>query len=95
MTMKISAEDYEFLLYEDEIEGFSIIEHGEWVVDHKYEHKRVIVQHIESSKYYALYSSRSGSYYTEYYYDELEPDSEGMVELEEVVPVTKTIVEYV
>ena len=44
----------------------------------------------ESGKYYKYELSRSGSYYSDYYYKHME-DDEG-VELSEVKPVEKTIV---
>lgn len=92
--MKVSAELYE-LIFWDDAEGFTMIEDGDWEVDYKWQNKRVIVQHDETRKYYALYRSRSGSPYSEYYYDDVETDRDGMAELEEVRPVTKTIIEYI
>lgn len=66
--------------------GFELVEEGEWVNNYKdYDLKEDIYKHIESGKFYAYYGSRSGSYYSDYEYDN--PD-----ELVEVQPVeTKTI----
>lgn len=95
--MKVAEEFYNRLLHDDfdEEEGFTMIEEGDWVSDYKWENKRVIVQHIETESYYAVYGSRSGSYYSDYHYDEPDTDSNGMVTLDLVVPREKVIVEYV
>lgn len=95
--MKIDKELYNELSFSSEgesFEGFTVIEEGEWVVDGKYEHKRTVVQHDESQRYFALYESRSGSYFSDYHYDEIETDSEGMVELDEVFPEEVTTIQY-
>jgi hypothetical protein len=96
--MKMHEEVYDYLLdcYEGSSdEGFEVVEAGEWQVDHKYESKRNVVKHIESGRFFALYGSRSGSYFSHYEYEELETDKDGMVVLDEVRPVERTIVEYI
>lgn len=54
--------------YEDmdqvEAESFSIVEEGEWVQDHKYQHKTSIVKFKDL--YFAINESRAGSYYTDW-----------------------------
>lgn len=68
---------------------WQMIEDGDWVSDGKYDLTTSVVKHIESGKYYQYSLSRTGSYYSDYYYSH---HDDGGVELDEVVPVEKTVV---
>ena len=70
-------------------DGWLMIEDGEWVSDGKYDLKTSVVKHVESDKFYQYSLSRTGSYYSDYYYSHCD---DGFVELHEVKPVEKTVV---
>lgn len=92
--MKVTVEEYD-LIIDGDMEGFSTVEDEGWQVEHKYESKRVIVKHEDSGNYYALYQSRSGSYFSHYEYDEVDTDKDGLATLEQVFPHERTIIEYI
>lgn len=69
---------------------YKIIKKDDWVDDGKYSFCGVVFQVLETGKYYQQSYSRSGSYFTDYYYDYEDWPSE--VELDEVEPVEETIV---
>jgi hypothetical protein len=72
---------------DDEPEGFEIVSEGEYVSEGKWERREIIFSFC--GKNYTLVSSRSGSYYSDYYYaSEDWPDEQ---ECLEVVPVSRTI----
>lgn len=52
-------------------EGFTIEEDGQWEDDGKYSNRCVIVKHQD--KFYSLWQSRTGSYYSHYEYDSASP----------------------
>lgn len=68
-------------VFEEEV--FEHVEEGEWVQDCKYQYCTDVYLHIPSGRYVALHQSRSGSYHTDWYYND--PD------LSEVFKVTETI----
>lgn len=70
-------------LWGDESESIKIVEDGDWEVDGKYQNCRTIVKYQD--KHYAIYQQRSGSYFTEYNYDDEEVFE---VEPHEVVKIT-------
>ena len=51
----------------DEVESHVVVENGEWIDDGKWQHKSIIFQF--NDKYYKLIRSRSGSYFSDWYYD--------------------------
>jgi len=67
----------------DESSGFVAIEKGDWVVDYKYETCTHIFQRLSDGKYFALDRRRSGSYYSDYYYED--PEDLYEVEKQEVI----------
>ena len=69
---------------------WTMIEEGDWISSGKWEYQTCVVMNNESGKYYKYELSRSGSYYSDYYYKHMEDDKG--VELSEVKPVEKTIV---
>ncbi|MGM0846945.1 MAG: hypothetical protein ACQEUT_18455 [Bacillota bacterium] len=66
---------------------YSIIDQGDWINDGKYQNRETIFRY--KGKFYSIDEGRSGSYFTEYYYDSEDWPEE--VEATEVmqVPVTK------
>ena len=75
-------------IFEDFDEGMNtitIIAPGDWIEDHKYSRRATIVKYQD--KFYQIEESRTGSYYTDYHYEDPIVNE---VTPEEVV-VTKTI----
>lgn len=81
--MKFSKEDMVAITEDDYSEAYEVIEEGEWTQDNKYQHREIIFKY--QGKYYSLTESRSGSPFTDWYYDSDDWDDE--VEAPEVVPV--------
>ena len=79
----------EFESVEEEC-GWKVIKDGDWVCDGKWEFLNMVVQNEETGKYYSYDLTRSGSYYSDYYYQHTE---DGGVELTEVVPKEVTVVQ--
>lgn len=92
--MKLNLEDFEWVEEAPckEIEGcrWVKIEEGDWVSGGKWEYQTSIVFDTESSKFYRYELSRSGSYYSDYYYRHRE---DGYVVLEEVTQKERVVVE--
>lgn len=86
MNMTLTKEQTQ-QLWQQDLEGYELIEEGDWVVDGKYQLITIVVKHVETGKYYEYYLSRSGSPFSDYYYSF---EDEG-AELHEVELVTKTI----
>lgn len=86
-VIKLSKEETRSL-WREELDGYELINEGDWEVDHKWQHITQIVKHLESGKYYSFTLSRSGSPYSDYYYSYEDDGSE----LLEVKKVTKTVV---
>lgn len=60
---------------------FEVVVEGDWVQDHKYQYMDTIIKFAD--KFYEISQSRSGSYHTDWYYN----DSE----IREVKPVERVI----
>jgi hypothetical protein len=75
---------------EDELpEDFEIVEDDDWTQDHKYQHCTQIFKDGEGN-FFSVTNSRSGSYHTDWYYQE--PHVEQVKRVEKVV--TKTVVSW-
>lgn len=72
-----------------DLKSFEVVEEGDWVSEHKYEFCQIIVKEIGTDNYFAIDLSRSGSYFTDYYYDD--PEFSRVKRVEE----TKVVVSYV
>lgn len=90
--MKIKADIAKDLLFDEDVEGFEVIDDGEWISGGKFESKTVLLKALSTGKFYWLSDSRQGSYHTDYVYDSDYWRDE--VELLEVHPVQKTITVY-
>ena len=86
--MFLNLEDFEYV--EEGYGEWEIIESGDWVSSGKWEYFESIVYNKESGKFYKYCLSRSGSYYSDYYYKHIEDD--GGVYLNEVIPYEEAIV---
>ena len=66
---------------------FQIIEDGDWVNEYKdYDLKETIVQQKSTGKYFRIDQSRSGSYYSDYEYDD--PKITEVAKVEKIVRST-------
>ncbi len=62
----------------DEESGFIVVQEGDWISQGKYEYCTNVFQRISDGKYFAQDRSRSGSYFSDYYYR----DAENLYEVE-------------
>lgn len=86
--MKFKKEDLLSITEEEYPEGFMPVEAGEWVQDYKNQLKETIFGF--QGKFYALSECRSGSPFTDWYYDsEYWPDELDVPEVE-AVEIIKT-----
>lgn len=83
---KLSLDEFKQIVLEDHPD-FELIEDGDWISEGKYEYCTQVVKHLPSGKHYTYSLGRSGSYYSDYYYDyeDFVPD------IIEVKQVTKTV----
>lgn len=92
-SLFVKLEDFEDVEYAriDPIEGdkWQMIEEGDWISDGTYDIQTSVVKCTSTGKYYEYTLSRSGSYSSEYYYPHRDA---GGVNLNEVIPVEKTVV---
>ena len=56
----------------DDLPSFEVVEEGDWVVEHKYEICDIYVKHKHTEDYFCITLCRSGSYFSDYYYDDAE-----------------------
>lgn len=71
-------------------ENYEVIDDGDWDDHGKYQYKTMIVWNKETNKFYQYSIQRSGSYFSDYYYD---TDDEPFVDAVEVEERERTIVE--
>ena len=74
---------------EDEFGPLVWVENGEWGDEGKYQHQLIVFQTIDDGKFWGYWLSRSGSYFTDYWYSW--EDEKDEIELHEIAKVTKTI----
>lgn len=72
-------------------EGYDleVIEEGDWEINFKdYQDKSTYVRHVPTGRFFCINEHRSGSYYSDYYYDA--PDAVEVVQKE--VTITQWVV---
>jgi len=85
--MKFKKEDLLSITEDEYPVGFTAVEEGDWVQVYKQQLKEIVFKYQDH--FYSLTESRTGSPFTDWYYDsEYWPDE---VDLVEVVPVEKII----
>jgi len=92
MSKKVfKKEDIEIAANDEAEENFPLVLKyaGDWISDGKYENQENIFTDTSTGKFYRYYYSRTGSYFTDYYYN-IE-DEKDEIELDEVILVTKVI----
>ena len=82
--MKITDKMARNLTHEDVDEGV-IIESGDWIQDGKYQYKETIFNH--DGKIYSLSVSRSGSPFTDWYYEWEDTNEFDCPEVEKIAEV--------
>lgn len=80
------------LCYGEDLEEWSLFEEGDWIQDGKCQYARLIYFNSNYNNYYALEISRSGSPFTDWYYD-YEHMKE--IELYRVIKKERIIIEWV
>lgn len=63
---------------------FVKVEEGEWKDDGKYQSCKIIFKDTTTDKHYSYWVSRSGSYFSEWYYDQFDYNLDGKEEVSEV-----------
>ena len=56
----------------DDLPSFEVVEEGDWVVEHKYEICDIYLKHKHTEDHFCITLRRSGSYFSDYYYDDAE-----------------------
>lgn len=77
---------------DDEVEfgdGWELIEDDDWTQDYKCQHSSPVYRHIASGTYWMFSLSRSGSPFTDWYYDD--PEVTEVTPRTETVTITKTV----
>jgi hypothetical protein len=69
----------------EDIEGIEIVEEDDWTQEHKYQYKDTYFKYKDH--FFCLSESRSGSYHTDWYYNE--PD---VYEVKRITKVVETTV---
>ena len=69
----------------------TLIKDGDWIDDGKYDYRTLIWQDTKTFKYWSISESRSGSYYSDYYYDSEDASS---FTLSEVYPVEVVVTQW-
>lgn len=75
MTAKTRAFPFEVVkdaYFQEGNEQLEQIYEGPWEQDGKYQYQEVIFKATDDGKYYAFYATRSGSPFTDWYYDQFE-----------------------
>lgn len=80
--MKFKKEDLLSITEDAAPIGFEVVEEGDWAQDHKYQLKDWIFKY--EGKFYQLTESRSGSPFTDWYYDR--DDWGSYIEVDQVEP---------
>jgi len=77
------------LIWGGHIEGYLLVEAGDWEVDYKYQTQECILRDLSDNKCYLYLNTRSGSPFTDYYYGYTDAPDE--LELVEVELATKVV----
>lgn len=65
-----------------------IVEQGDWISEGKYENRAAVYKHQETGRFFEVRDSRSGSYYSDYYWN----DPEAVEVIAQQVTVTQYVV---
>ena len=95
VTREILVSELNDMFFEEGNDNFELVHEGEWEQDGKCQHLQVIYEAKDDGKYYSFWVSRSGSPFTDWYYDQFEYMKEGAMEkLTEVEKVEKVIMSW-
>ena len=87
--MKFNCEVVKDLFFEDYTDEFEVVEEGDWTQDYKSQLRTIVFKY--NGLLYSITVSRSGSPFTDWYYEWEDTD---VFEAYRVEPVTKTITVY-
>ena len=87
--MKFNCEVVKDLFFEDYTDEFEVVEEGDWTQDYKSQLRTIVFKY--NGLLYSITASRSGSPFTDWYYEWEDTD---VFEAYRVEPVTKTITVY-
>jgi hypothetical protein len=85
--LKDLCRDDHYLGIDDLPEEFEEVEDGDWTQDGKYQFSTSIVRHDPTGRFFAIHNTRSGSYHTDWYYQE--PSVNEVRQVEKVITVTE------
>ena len=77
----------EFVEGDDEHDDLEVVQESDWTSEGKYEYSDTVYRHIPTGRFVCIGQSRSGSYFSDYEYDD--------PSISEVVPEVVTITRYV
>ena len=70
---ELAKENGDSYFGEDDLpENFVVVVDGDWEDEGKYSNCADVYQDKSTGKFYSIYNSRSGSYYSDYYFSEAE-----------------------
>lgn len=82
-------EKTKYLYFGEESEDWKVVEEKPWVSDYKYEYSSIIISPSNDSKvFYCIDRFRSGSYYTDYYYDIEDKEELTLYQVERIEKIT-------
>lgn len=93
IEIKVKQLDDCSLLWDDECDDFDfeVVERSGWEDEGKYQHKSVILKRLSDGTFWRWWETRSGSYFTEYYYGS---DDEDVWTFTQVKPKEVTVTEW-
>lgn len=64
--MILTEQQHEALIFGQKLDGFEVVDDGNWICSGAYDRKEVIFK--KDGKFWSVSEDRSGSYYTDYNY---------------------------
>ena len=86
-TLTVKPDDVKSFAWEGD-DKFELIEEGEFTQDYKYQNATNIYKELSTGRMFALDISRSGSPFTDWYYDLEDQDTLDLYEVEKVEVVS-------
>lgn len=90
-SILLHSDEVKALFDWEEVEFWSIHDEGDWEDEGKYSHCESIIFNKLTGKYYRVNRSRSGSYFSDYHYDDLDHVSYADEVEQKEVMVTKWV----
>lgn len=91
MNKEFKTEDLKEIMWGGDTENLELVEEGDWISEGKYECADFTFKDKRDGKFYQFYCSRSGSHFSDWYYDHEDwGDTHEATEVEKVEVVTTT-----